>query len=429
VTADTAPRRRSTLVNPLAFAIGTSLVISGVIGLGLQVVIGGAQVFALSATARLIALPVTYGLAAVALLLGRSRNRFMLPGWGVLLVAVTTCSAIAAAFLPRQDVRDVPMLEGCLFLFGFALLVALGHAFGPQLGRAPRGFLVVVAACGIAQAITSVPFASAISLSAVAGAVLLYGAIRADLPPLLRLAAAVGAALAIVPPLVVAIVSPDQSSATIGAVGVSLVVVLLAVLPVWTRPPAAVVGLLVAIVALARSSLVTLMAGDWRITEDVTLSHRAFEAHQVYALLSASPITTLLGAGPGAWVDLTQSPDRATLASSGRDLLHTDDVHFLIAWILLKLGVLGLLVFAAAIILTAARIAMLLLQPRPRVFEIFLATAALSGLAVALPAGSYLMSNPLTPIAFGALSAIRLRTKPLGVGSIHQLENLADTVN
>lgn len=141
---------------------------------------------------------------------------------------------------------------------------------------------------------------------------------------------------------------------------------------------------------------------------DVTLAQRAYEANAVSQLQNSSLLGFLFGSGPGSSVDLSKSPDAATLYASGRDLLHVPNVHLLTAQLRLKYGVLGelwLISMAAILVKRFAGSAAQGMQGASGP-DMALIVAA-SSLVYAIPAGANLFTDPMFGISLGVLSASR----------------------
>jgi hypothetical protein len=162
----------------------------------------------------------------------------------------------------------------------------------------------------------------------------------------------------------------------------------------------------------------TLLTGQYS-SNDVTIAQRAFEARTVLERLGTTTWGQLFGLGPGATVDLAAAPDANTLAASGRDLLAVDDVHLLSAYLLLKLGAIGivwsLLVFSA---IWKAALPTFGTSTAETTWRIVLVLYLAGGAVNALPAATNLFANPLVPIFLGVLWAARVRDRSEAVASV-----------
>jgi hypothetical protein len=141
--------------------------------------------------------------------------------------------------------------------------------------------------------------------------------------------------------------------------------------------------------------------------DDPSNAGRTFEAERIRAAVRHSPVSLVFGRGFGATIDETSAP-RAfaqALSAGGRDLAHVQEVHLLLYASLLKeglLGVLWLLVFAAAILVLGVRALERSARTRDPSLVIYAALAML-GLVAALAAASHLQANPLDGLSIGLL--------------------------
>ncbi len=159
------------------------------------------------------------------------------------------------------------------------------------------------------------------------------------------------------------------------------------------------------IIFLPGSEIFSLMRGlNLEQISEVSLLQRAWESRQVIDLMEGSLIQFLFGLGPGGYIDMSLAPDLRTLINSGRNLFQVDDPHFLSSWILLKLGLFGLILFISLFLMILRFVYSILtsnlaLDPLDFLFILF----AISGISISLTAGTNFFTNPLTGISFGVL--------------------------
>lgn len=140
---------------------------------------------------------------------------------------------------------------------------------------------------------------------------------------------------------------------------------------------------------------------------DPSNAGRTFEAERIRAAVRHSPVSLVFGRGFGSTIDETGAP-RAfaqSLAVGGRDLAHVQEVHLLVYASLLKeglLGVLWLLVFAAAVLVLGVKALERSARARDPSLVVYAALAML-GLVAALAAASHLQANPLDGLSIGLL--------------------------
>jgi len=148
---------------------------------------------------------------------------------------------------------------------------------------------------------------------------------------------------------------------------------------------------------------------------DPSATGRTFEAQQIRAEVKTSAASLLLGRGFGATIDETGASPvfQQSLASSGRDLAHVQEVHLLPFGFLLKNGLLGLAwlgAFALGLcILVVSALEAASRQRDPSL--VVYAALPLLGLFTALAAATHLQVNPLNAFAVGVLST-RLAREP-----------------
>lgn len=394
----------------IVLALAASLLASMTIG----VVLGGTdmQVFEASGVARRFGLPLAYLLLAAALVLPSKnqnhdapRPRAVVPLWWWWLGLVLIMSVALAVVVPRQNMETTAVAESSIFIVGFLIAAALGFRAAIWTPREEFRLLAVLATFAMLAGVLQIGLGSYVAMIFPAAAMLLYAAVTGKRRRVLL--ALLGAGLA--SSLVLRLLDSNSPSTAEMAQGVVCAgILLLALLPKLWR---FVVGLSTAAVGiwlLATSGVFMLMLGDGSMAEDVTLAHRAYEAHQVGLLTGSDLASLIFGLGPAATVDLSGSPDAVTLQSSGRILSAVDDVHFLTSWLVLKLGLLGLLWFAGLLIAICREAAHIFSKNRPRLFESGLLLFIVAGLVHSFPAATYFFSNPLPALLLGILYSRRV---------------------
>ena len=137
---------------------------------------------------------------------------------------------------------------------------------------------------------------------------------------------------------------------------------------------------------------------------DITLIQRSFEAKVTFETLSENITNFIFGLGPGAYLDLSGSPDYRTLASAGRNLLTVDDAHFLTSWTLLKIGIFGLMIIGLFII-GSFMAAYKIFNSSPTVapLDFLFTSTCLTGIATSLTAGTNFFTNPILGFSIGVI--------------------------
>jgi len=331
-------------------------------------------------------------------------KRARYPVWWWLLYALVAVSSFLAIADPRQDTARVDVAQGAALLGGFLLTVRLGLMTGPWTDRARLALADVVVAASTTAAVLDVSLLPFESLRVPGMAAAAYLAIR--LPARRRVYAVASAlmALAFVRTIVEASAAHPLSIAVIAQAIVGVGIVVIGLMRPARRLVVASAGLLVAVLFLAHHRIFALLVGAFDY-EDVTLAHRGYETASVRALVEDDLVSTLFGLGPGATVDLSLSPDAHTLAASGRDLFHVDDVHLFTSYVYLKLGVLGLLwialVYFSTVKVSTRVLRVKTLDPWLTMLVIYIA----AGVASALPAATNFFADPLTGLLLGVLLA------------------------
>ena len=156
----------------------------------------------------------------------------------------------------------------------------------------------------------------------------------------------------------------------------------------------------VAVVGIATTDARSIVTADYDGT-DLSFAQRVYEAKAVKREVDDSAITTVAGAGLGATLDLSKSPDAETLEAARGDASSVNDVHLLPYDLLRRHGLLGVLWlagFAAVVLLLAVRS-----RATGDPWHLLLLLVVAPGLSNALPAASHLFANPFVGFAVGTL--------------------------
>lgn len=405
VTFDSPSRR-------IVWAIAASLFASLTIGAVLSGSGSNLQVFEASGLARKLGLPVAYLLLSIAAIFpyrkgspfyGASRAPFPLWWWALAILA--TISTALAVVIPRQAMDPLAVVESSMFVVGFLLSAALGFRASIWTDRDEFGILAVLATFAVVAGFLQISLGSYVAMVFPAAAMLIYAAILRRRRFLI--VGLLGISLAFVSGLRLS----QDNSPSLAAIMQGVIcgaILVLAILPKRLRLPIVSLAGIASCFFVASSGIVNLLLGDGSAAEDVTLAHRAYEAMQVRLLTGTDVASTLFGLGPAASVDLSSSPDAATLLSSGRTLNAVDDVHFLTSWLVLKLGLLGLLWFGALLYALTREAFHVLRKPKPDFFDTGILFFVAAGLIHSIPAATYLFSNPLPALLLGVLYARRV---------------------
>ena len=370
---------------------------------------GSSISFAQAGSFRYVVAPAVYGSFAVLVLLGHDRAAAKAPWplWAILLTFVLVISCFLTP-MAGAGFSISTLAQGITLAGGFVLFYVAGTRAVQWDQRSRTLFLAVVLGLGAASALLGLNTGLFSALVVPAAIGLLYLALRGA-PGWPLLAAA--AVFILVTSLVQNGDAVDPSDAQYAQMGVGALILVFAIVPRGLRLPLAVIAAVAGAVELARSSIVPLMVGIGADQSDVTLAERAYETQQVFAALAHSPLTLLFGTGPGGTVDLSAAPDASTLLSSGRVLDAVPTVHLLSSYLLLKFGAAGALVLVALIIAMIREAVAMLRARRPDAFQVVLVLLVFTGLAQAVPAATFLFSNPLPAVALGLLAAVRARTR------------------
>lgn len=387
------------LVLALVFSVGITLRSAGTTGI---------QSFALYALAKRLTLPVVlllFGILALALL-SRREARARMPAWWLALAGILALITAASVLVSRQPLGASDALQGLVLLIGVLLLSWFGLQARDWSHREEQFLLATLFAGATVSGLLVTGLTPFVTLLIPASFAALYLAMTA---PRHRgrhavVALVLGALMANQLVELNANTAGGLSMALAGEVVGCVVLFGLYLTPRAARPALAVVAGVVGAFALFRSGLVDLLTGNWERFPDVTLAHRGYETQQVLDLLGQSPVSLFLGLGPAGTVDLTASPDAATLAAAGRVLAAVDDVHLLSSWLLLKMGVLGI-VWAVLFGIALVRLTTTLLRRPDAHWDRALLMFVAAGIVSSLPAATNLFTNPLPMLLFGLLLA------------------------
>lgn len=360
---------------------------------------GGGQEFADFGRAKQILLPVAYVLFAIIFAAQLGRDATPIPKWITLLIGATALSLILNAF--RDNLALSPLAQGSALMLGFSLFAVVGLRT-PMSERSARllTFLLLATAC-FAAASGSLSVTPFMALVIPAGFGSLYYARKSAGAARIAFLAVATLAGSAVYRRYADIAGGGLSSAETAQIGVCIGVVSLLILPRALRSLVAASFAAACIYWAYSAGMFALVTGNLH-SEDVTIAQRSYEASRVIASNVSNPIYLIVGAGPGATVDLSQSPDALTLLAAGRDLSAVDDVHLLPAHLFLKLGLAGI-AWMAILVSSVASIGKVVLvdDPDPRSVLAFL--FVVSGIAMSIPAATHLFANPLVPLLLGAL--------------------------
>lgn len=391
------------------------------------------QVFALSSLSKRLTLPLVYGAFAFSILKAyrdpspRS-SAVSMPVWWWWLAALVVISTASAVVAPRQDSSLYNVAQGVALPAGLLLLSCAGFQAGRWTASDERRMLLVLLGGGALSGVLGrglPPFMSLLVPAAFSAVYLSVAQSERHWP--LSLAAIVLPA-ALVFDVATNPEATRLSIAVLGQIAVCLFLLLLFALPRILQVSAMILGLAASCLVVTRMGVIDLLLGRFQGYSDVTLSHRGYEAAVVIESVTESPLSFLLGLGPGATVNLNMSPDARTLESSGRVLMAVDDVHFLTSFVLLKFGVLGLawvITFATVIAVECVKLCRdRRATPWDRAMVLFLAC----GLVAALPAATHLFSNPLVAVLLAVLVARRKYRSAIAGDSRGAVNSLAVSV-
>lgn len=378
------------------------ILLAAIINIGFKVAYPGLQSFAAAGLAKRLVLPIVLLTVLMLTFIESRRNASSLPIWWWILGATVVASSVAAAASQRQEIELVNFLQGAA-LFALFLMAFLVGARAPEFTAEQKIWLAnaVIIGGGLSLWFRQLlqPFV-ALSVPAIFVAIVIAVAV-----PGRRVAYAAIALLLIGLQVRAILIAPGHdpfSIASAAQIGFGIAVLLLRVLPSPLRKILAVLSVAAAVAVAMNFQLISLMLGNSKF-DDVTIAHRGYEAAQVIDLVRTDPLSVLVGAGPGATVNLENSPDAATLAAAGRNLAAVDDVHLLASYILLKLGLVGLCWFALLLLTIAKEVWRVAVADRLDWYNAFLVLLLVMGLASGLPAATNFLANPLPALALGML--------------------------
>ena len=355
--------------------------------------------FAESGQQRYISAPFVYGSFA---LIALATTRYFAPRWPLWLVGLLIVTVLSTLFSPLAGPRFTAgtLIQGLVLFGGTALFGICGLLDIEWVESQRRRFLTLLLGVGAAAGVLGLATGIFSALVLPTAALLLYLAVRrVRLWPLLGI---VGAFI-VVSSIMANADAVDPSAASTGQLVVAAGVLALAALPRRARLPVVVLGAVGGLVVLSGSDVPGLFLGRGADLEDVTLAQRAYETQQVFHQIGTNASTLLFGAGPGATVDLTLSPDSDTLAGSGRVLSAVPSVHLLSSYVLMKTGFVGLIWLLVYISAAGAAALRVLRRPVPDLFDLTLVVFVLCGIIQAVPAATFLFSNPLPALALAIL--------------------------
>jgi hypothetical protein len=366
------------------------------------------QVFASYGKSKKVVLPICYFLFSLYLATRQSNNIEKAPRILKLittLLAITTLLSITNnLFSNNVKFNGTFWLQGVLQLFGFILFILTGvrsskYTIGTQHLWIAFGVLTCfvggILGFGVSPFIISyLPFATYLMF------------ISAKLNLKSRVAIRIVGTIALTATFIRSYIYGNISSAWLLAFFVNIALLLNAYLPRRNRKIISYVASFAILFFFLQSSLLQLLLGRTpNSVVDVTLVQRSFEAKLVMQTIGSDLKSLFFGLGPGGYLDMTWAPDYRTLASAGRDLHNVDDAHFLTSWILLKVGIFGLLSLGILVVSTLKAIAAIFhsaisIEP----LDFLFASIFLTGLAISLTAGTNFFTNPLLGFSVGIIS-------------------------
>lgn len=372
------------------------------------VLAGSGQAFANFGLAKRVVLPAAYLIFAAALLCPSQRRPLRrvphVPVWVWIGPIGALVGTVGLLVSPQSPVTPSTLAQGAALLGGFWIFACVGGRadFSDAIDR--KRLLVVLLGGALVAALLGglslTPFMALVVPSAFSALYLGirggYGAKRRRQLLLLALVLGILGYRALHSSAAIPI-----SDAILAQIGACAAIVVVAFLPRAVRAGVTFAASAYVGYWLLNSGALALVGGTLH-SDDVTVAQRAYEAARVLELVKSSIFTLIFGGSPGATVDLTFSPDAPTLLASGRAIGAVDDVHLLPVYMLLKVGILGVL-WLAAILLTTwqayRRIIFGLCDP----WELSLLLYVVAGIAMAVPAATHLLVNPLVPLLLGIL--------------------------
>lgn len=378
----------------------------------------GRQGFAAFGAIKQVTLPLSYLIFAViaAKGLGASKHRVRPPAWLWTLLPLTAFSLFGARFGVHYESTLEDLAQGLALICGFVLFGFVGITAPHWEPREQRRLLAFVICSGVVAVLMGGVGIGPLIALGIPG--FFMTVVLVAVTPKWRISLAALAAMSgillwrALPPAPGAPISLGVLS----EVGVCAGVVALLIVPRVIRRLLIRLAVCMVFVGAEKTGIIALILGRSDLI-DVTLAQRGYEAAKVLELLHESSWSTIFGLGPAGTVDLTFSPDASTLAAAGRYLPMVDDVHLLPAYLMLKLGLFGLVWLILLVIAVISVASKVLMRPRIQIWEVAMLLCLLSGMATALPAATNLLANPLVPLFLGILWA---RTRPNDDGGQHR---------
>jgi hypothetical protein len=376
----------------------------------------GVQVFAAAGRAKRYTLPIVYLLFVIASIhpapkrLKRHNKPTPMPAWVWLPAVGIPISYVGNLAITDSgtDISGLDLMQGLALFLGFTLLARFGLLADDWPDRTRQRLIVLLLfaalLAGLFRAHGLTPFVALTVPGFFAAVVLFLRSSGKRRWYSLLLAIALGY-------LTLDSIRPNNvqptSAAVLGQVAVCGAILALFIVPRALRRATIVLAVAGGIWWFVKLNGVELLTGNL-YSNDITILQRSFEAKVVLNDTSDHLWTILFGLGPGATVDLSASPDAGTLSSSGRNLLAVDDVHLLSAYLLLKLGALGI-VWALLLFIAMWKSALPCFGPNTpdTTWRLVLLMFVAAGAVNALPAATNLLVNPLVPLFLGVLWAAR----------------------
>lgn len=365
------------------------------------------QVFTAYAESKKLILPICYLLLLIFVITKSSAKTQSLTldiQVSVLLFTISiSLSILINLILQGLQFIGLYWLQGALQLIGFGLFVIAGTRASDYSLRAEKYWVAisffVCASSGLFQLGISpfiyayLPFATFLIL------------ISKKLSRFFRLLAILLGPSVLIVSFARKYTTESISSAWLLAYIISISILILTIIPIKKRKLITKLAIAFVLSYFLQSNLLQLLLGRTpdSIT-DITLVQRSFEAKVIFETLSKGILNFIFGLGPGAYIDLSGSPDYRTLASAGRNLLAVDDAHFLTSWILLKIGLLGLMIvglFVIAAFFSSYKI--FNRSPKVDPLDFLFTSICLTGIATSITAGTNFFTNPLLGFSLGII--------------------------
>lgn len=412
----------------IVLAVSAIVLVAAALALGLERSGSSGQTFAVSGLQRWVVAPIVYICLALCLLTPAAVRRGVEPEHirmllrsPVMLLALPLVASTAGELI-RGGSEPLDIAQGIALFGGFLLAYIVGSASGRWRGDDRNAVVWLIVLVGVPLMLLGVVPGSLPAFGVPAAAVLIHLGLRSSTHLPVRLALVSIGAGSIARSYILSATSNDPSDGLVLQMWFAAVLTAIAVVPRRIRMPFAGLALLITVVGVAASPIPALSVGVGGDLADLTLAQRAYETTQVFSTIGTDLWNTLLGLGPGGTVDLSQSPDSATLAASGRTLARVTSVHLLTSYVLLKLGVSGVIWLAVLLTWAGVETHAVFARRRPTTFDIAMLCLIWCGVAAALPAATFLFSNVLPPLALGVLRATRLHAEEQQRGRHHLQE-------